>query len=261
MGVVASYIGYRSRKQSFTPYGAFSLQLHEVCRLPLIIGDGVAASLSIANLCTQLAAMEKDIRVSQAENKNKESVIDYLLQTNVRNASVNGSTAKLQGQLLALRAAIEQTHKEVGEIKEKLGKAEDAIITLSALNAPGSRSQSISTSSSNRSDPPPKSEAVSGNLIDLLDCSQDFSQDSSHAKAVEEDTTLLDNYYEEDLEIEGVLKNTIRDQSIPQSSDSEFEGSSYIVRFTDSDEDDIQGDAIKTSTSVLHQELLSLSTC
>ena len=249
MGVVASYIGYRSRKQSFTPYGALSQQLHEVCRLPLIIGDGVTASPSITNLCTQLAAIEKDIQVSQAENKNKESIIDYLLQTNVRNASVNGSTAKLQGQLRALRAAIEQTHKEVREIKDKLEKAEDAIIALSTLNAPGSRTQSIST---NRSYPPP-----SGDLIDLLDC----TQDSSYAKAVEEETTLLDDYYEDDSETEGVLKNTIRDQLKPQPFDSEFEGSSYIVRFTDSDEDDTHGDAIKTSTTVLHQEVSSLFTC
>ena len=219
MGVVASYLGYRSRKQSFTPYGAFSQQLHQV---------------SIANLCTQLVAMKKDIQVSQAQNKNKEGVIEYLLQTNVRNASVKGSTAQLQRQLLALRAAIEQTHKEVGEIKDKLGKAEDAIIALSTLNAPNSKSQSISTCSSNRSYPLPSSEVVSGDLIDLLD----YSQDCSYVMAVEEDTTLLDKYYEDDSETEGVLKDAVRDQLIPQPSDSEFEGSSYIVHFTDSDEND-----------------------
>lgn len=256
MGVVASYLGYKSQKQSFTPYGALSQQLHQVCSLPLILNDGVTASPSIASLCTQLAAMEKDIQVSQAQNKNKEGVIDYLLQTNVRNASVKGSTAQLQRQLLALRATIEQTHKEVGEIKDKLEKAEDAIIALSTLNAPSSRSQSISTSSSNRGYPPPKSEAVSGDLIDLLDC----SQDSSHAKAVEEETTLLDDYYEDESETEGVLKNTIRDQLLPQPFNSEFEGSSYIVHFTDSDKDDAQGDTVKTSITVLHQEVLSLST-
>ena len=257
MGVVASYLGFRHQKRSFTPYGASRQQLHQVCSLPPILDDGVAASPSIINLCTQLAAMEKDIQVSQAQNKNKESIIDYLLQSNVRNASIKGSTAQVQGQLLALRAAIEQTHKEVRGIKDKLEKAEDAIIALSTLNAPSSESQSISTSSSNRSYPPPKSEALNGDLIDLLDC----SQDSSHATAVEEDTTLLNNDYDDDSEIEGILKNAIRDQLISQSSDSEFEGSSYIVHFTDSDQDDIQGDAVKTSTTVLHQEALSLSTC
>ena len=163
----------------------------------------------------------------------------------------------LQAQLLALRAAIERTHKEIGEINDKLGKAKDAIIALTTLNAPIPRSQSISTSSSNCSDLLPKSEAVSEDLIDLLD----FSQDSSHVEALDEDTTLLDSYSEDDSEVEGLLKNVNRDPIIPQSSYSEFESSSYIVHFTDSDEDDSQGDAIKVSTTVLHQEVLSLSSC
>ena len=257
MGATASYLGYKSQKQPFTPYGQFSQQLHQGRSLPLILDNGVAASPSIANIYTHLAALEKDIQVSRAQNKNKEAVIDYLMQTNVRNASVKGSTAQLQGQLLALRAATERTHKEVGEIKDKLKKAEDAIIALSALSVPSSRPHSISTSFSNRSYPSLKSDVVSEDLIDLLDC----SQDSGITKAVEEDTTLLDDYYEDDSEIEGVLKNATRDQLIPQSSDSEFEGSSYIVHFTESDEDDTLGDAVKISTTVLHQEVLSLSTC
>ena len=257
MGVIASYLGYRSQKQSFTPHGVFPQQLHKGDSLPLILENGVADSPSMANLYTRLAAMEKDVQVSRAQNRNKEAVIDYLLQTNTKNTSVKESTAQLQGQLLALRAAIERTHKDIGEINDKLGKAKDAIIALTTLNAPSSRSQSTLTSSSNCSYPLSKSEAVSENLIDLLDC----SQDSSHAKALDEDTTLLDDYYEDDLEIEGVLKNATRNKINSQSLDLEFEGSSYIVHFTDSDEDDTQGDAVKASTMVLHQEVLSLSTC
>ena len=247
MGVIASYLGYRSQKQFFTPHGVFPQQLHESYSLPLILDNEVAKSPSVTKLCTQLAAMEKDIQVFRAQNQNKEAVIDYILQTNVRDTCVKQSTAQLQGQLLTLRAAIERTHKEVGEINDKLGKAKDAIIALTTLNAPSSRSQSILTSSSNRSYPLPKSEAVSEDLIDLLDC----SQDSSHAKAVEEDTTLLDDYYEDDPEIEGVPKNATRDQLDSQSLDSVFEDSSYIVHFTDSNEDDTQGDAVKVSTTVL----------
>ena len=257
MGVVASYLGYRSQKQSFTPHGDFPQQLHEGYSLPLILDNRVADFPSMANLYTRLAATEKDIQVSRAQNKNKEAVIDYLLQTNIRNASVKPSTAQLQRQLLVLSTAIERTHKELGEINDKLGKAKDTIIALTTLNAPISRSQSISTSSSNRSYPLPKSEAVSEDLIDLLDCSQDFS----HEKALEEDTTLLDNYYEDESEIEGLFKDANRDPIIPQSSDSEFESSSYIVHFTDSDEVDSQGDAVKVSETVLHQEVLSLSSC
>ena len=254
MGVAASYLGYKSQKQSSTPYGVLPQQLHEGHSLPLILDDGVAASSSIANLHTRLAVMEKAIEVSRALDKHKETLIGYLLQTLVKNVSIQESTAQLQGQILALRAAIELTHKEIGEIKDKLGKAKDAIIALTELNAPGSRSQSIFTSSSDRSYPFPKSEAVSEDLIDLLDC----SQDCSHAKAVEEDTTLLDDYYDDDPEIEGVLKTATRDQLNSQSSDSEFEGSPYIVHFTDSHEDDTPGDAVKVSKTILHQEVLSL---
>ena len=251
MGVTASFLGFRSKKQSFTPHRDFPQQLHEGYSLPLILDNGVTESRSIANIYTHLATIEKEIQVSRAQSKTKEAVIDYLLQVNVRTASVKESTAQLQGQLLALRSAIERIHKEIGEINDKLGKAKGAIIALTTLNASSSRSQSIQTSSSNRSYPPPKSAAVSEDLIDLLDC----SQYSSYAKAVEEDTTLLDSYCEDDLEIEGLLKNTNRNPILPQSSDSEFEGSSYIVHFTDSDED-----AVKASTTVSHQEVLSLST-
>ena len=253
MGVTASYLGYRSPEQSSTPHGVFPQQLHQGYSLPLILENGIADSPSMANLYTRIAAMERDIQISRAQNENKEAVIDYLLQTHIRNASVRESTAQLQDQLLSLRAAIERTHKEIGEINKKLGKAKDAIIALTTLNAPSSRSHSILTSSSNRSYPLPKSEAVSEDLIDLLDC----SQDSSHAKALEEDTTLLDDYYEDDLEIEGVATRC----TINSPSDSEFEGSPYIVHFTNSDEDDTQGDAVKVSTTVLHQEVLPLSTC
>ena len=260
MGVTTSYLSYRSQKQSLTPHGGFPQQLHHGYSLPLILDNGVTDSPSIANLYTHLTAMENDIQVSQAQNKNKEAVIDYLLQTNSRNASLKESTAQLQGQLLALRATIERTHKEVREINEKLGKAKTTIIALTTLNAPSPRSQSILTSSSNRSYPHPNSEAVSEDLIDLLDC----SQDSSHAKAVGEDTTLLDDYHEDDSEIEGILKITTRDQFNSQSSDSKLEGSSYITHFTDSDEDDTQGDAVKVSTTVLHHttpRIFVSSTC
>ncbi|KAM0794336.1 hypothetical protein BDR22DRAFT_711242 [Usnea florida] len=245
MGVTTSYLSYRSQKQSLTPHGGFPQQLHEGYSLPLILDNGVTDSPSIANLYTHLIAMEKDIQVSRAQNRNKEAVIDYLLQTNFRNASVKESTAQLQGQLLALKATIERTHKEVREINEKLGKAKDAIIALTTLNAPSPRSQSILTTSSNRSYSHPNSEAVGEDLIDLLYC----SQEPSHAKAVGEDTTLLDDYYEDDSEIKGIIKNTTRDQLNSQFSDSEFESSSYIVHFTDSDGDDTQGDAIKLSTT------------
>ena len=246
MGVIASYLGYRSQKQSFTPHEGFPKQLHKGYSLPLIPDNGVADSPSMANLYIHLAAIEKEIQVLRAQNTNKEAVIDYLLQINLRNASVKESTAQLQGQLLTPRAAIERTHKEIGEINDKLRKAKDAIIALTTLNAPSLRSQSILTSSSNSSLPLPKSKAVSEDLIDLLDC----SQDSSHEKALEEDTTLLDEYYEDDLEIEGVLENATRNKTNSQSSDPEFEGSSYIVHFIDSAEDGAQGDAVKVSTTL-----------
>ncbi|KAF6232322.1 hypothetical protein HO173_009427 [Letharia columbiana] len=233
MGATLSYLGYASHQQPHPGfYERVSRQLHQGFEPTLIFGNKDAVSPSIIDLCTRLTALEKDLQISRTANTNKEAVIQYLLQSSVSNARVKERTVKLKEQLLVLKTTIDHTHKEKKEIKDKLRKAEDTIFALSRPNVPNSMSQSISTSFSSHSDSPPKSEIVTEDLIDLLDCSQEFSN----------------KFYEDESDTEGVSNSTTPFQSLQQSSDSDFEGSSYIVHFADSDEDTKSQDAVKVST-------------
>ena len=247
MGATFSYLGYASHQQ---PHPRSHEQLHysSLVDPALILGNGDVASPSFIDLYTRLAALQKDLQISRAENTNKEAIIQYLLSSSVNNTRVREITVKLKEQLRVLKTANDRITKEKEEIEGKLGNAKN---TISALTTPGvfsSVAQSTSTSFSSRSDSPPKSEPVTEDLIDLLDC----SQESGSQKLVEDDTTLLDDFYEEESDVERVLKNTTPDQSLHQSSDSEFEGSSYIVRFANSDEEIKPQDAVKISHKVIH---------
>ncbi|CAF9908534.1 MAG: hypothetical protein ALECFALPRED_004667 [Alectoria fallacina] len=247
MGATLSFLGYASHQQ---PYSRYHEHVSQQLNCPshggptIILGSGDAASPSIIDLCIRLAALKKDLQISRAGNTNKEAVIQYLLQSSVSNARVKQTTVQLKEQFLILKTAIDRTTKENEEIKDKLSKVEDTIFALSAPSVPNSRPQSTSTSFSSRSDFPPKGELATENLIDLLGC----SQEADSAKLMEEDTTLLEEFYEDGSDIEGVFKNTTPDPSLHQFSDSEFEGSSYIVHFADSDEDAKPQDAIEVST-------------
>lgn len=260
MGAILSFLGYASHQQPYSRYHEDGFQQfnHPSHGGPTpILGSGDAASVSIIDLCTRLAALEKDLQFSRAGNTNKEAVIKYLLQSSVSNARVKQTTVQLKEQLIILRTAIDRTTKENEEIKDKLRKVEDAISALSTSTVPSSRPQSTATSFSSRSGFPPKSELVTEDLIDLLAC----SQEADSAKLMDEDTTLLEEFYEDGSDIEGVFKNTTPDQSLHQFSDSDFEGSSYIVHFADNDKDAEPQDAIKVSTKVRRREALYYSSC
>ena len=90
--------------------------------------------------------------------------------------------------------------------------------------------QSCATSFSRHSYSQAKDEISTQNLIDLLD----GSQESGISKLTEEDTTLMEEFSEDLSEAEGV-ENTTPDSSLNRSFGSEFEESSYIVRFADAD--------------------------
>lgn len=253
MGATFSYLGYASRQQ---PQPRFHAQIpqqihyHSLVGPTLILGNGDATSPSSIDLYTRLAALEKDLEISRTGNVDKEAVIQHLLKSSVNNARVKEITVKIKEQLRDLKTTHDQLKKENEEIKAKLRRAEDTIFALSTPTVPNSKFQSISTSLTSRSGFRPKSEPVTEGLIDLLDC----SQASDSTKLVEEDSTLLDDFCEDDSEIEGFFKNTTPDESLHHSFDSETIESSYIVRFANTDEDAIPQDTIKVSTEVLHRE-------
>ena len=258
MGATLSYLGYASHQQP-RPHSHEHVfqQLHQGRGRILIFGTEDSASRSIIDLCARLATLEKDLQISRAENTNKEAVIQYLLQPRVSNAHVNEITAHLKEQLLVLKMTIDRTKKENEEIKDRLLKAEDAILAVATPSVPNSRPQSTSTSFSNCSDSTAKSVVVTEDLIDLLGC----SQESDVAKCKEEDTTLLDEDYEDELETEREFNNTTPDQSLHLSFDTEFEGPSYITHFADSDEDAKPQDAVEVSGEVMRQEAMYCSNC
>lgn len=248
MGATLSYLGYASHQQRFSrSHEPVSQQLHRRCGQTVILGNGDAASLPIIDLCTHLGALEKDLEICRAENTNKEAVIQYLLQSSVDNTCVKETIEKLKGQLLVLKTIINRTNKETDKNRDRLGKVEDSIYALSTPSVPSPRPDSTSTSFSSCSECSPNSGVVAEDLIDLLDC----SQESDIAKLMGEDTTLLDESYEDESDIEGVFKSTTPDQSLYQSFASEFEGHPYITHFADSDETSKVQDSTKASTKKL----------
>ena len=237
MGAILSYLGYASHQQPDPRSRQHVSQLHQ------------SLGPSIIDLYTRLTALEKDLKISQVGNSEKEAVIQYLLQSSVSNARDKESTIKLKEQLLLLKTTIDQVNKENEEIKDKLGKAKDIIFALSRRSILNSRSQSTSTSFSSGSDSPPKSGVVTEDLIDLSGC----SQESDSAKLTEEDTTLLDEIYNDKLNTADATSDTTSAQSPHESHnslDSEFQDFPYLVHFADNDDEDSSKEGDERITKV-----------
>ena len=232
MGATLSYLGYAPKQQSYTCFHERrSQQLHQRCGPILILSNGDAASPSVIDICTHLVTLEKDLKISRAGNISKEAVIQYLLQYSVSDTRFQEFTVQLDAQFLALKTTIDEANKENENIKDKLRKAEEAIISLSTPSVPYSTSQSPSFS--NYTDLPTKSKAATEDLIDLLDC----SHECDGTKLMGEDSTLLDESNEDETDTEEIAQRITPDQNLHQSSDLDYEVSSYIVHFTNSGED------------------------
>ena len=250
MGATLSHLGYASHQQYHNK--RVPQQLHQGCGPIPILGKGDAASFSFIDLCTRLVALEKDLQISRADNSNKEVVIQYLLQSSVGSAGIKETTAQLKRQLLALKTTIDRTNEENEGIKEKLGKAEEAIIALSTPSVPTSGPQSTCTSFSSCTGPPAKTGAETEDLIDLLGC----NQLSESAKLTEGDSTLLDEDFTDEPDIERLSQRANLHQALHQYSVSEVGGSSYFVHFADSEEDAKPQDIATLSVNVLRREAL-----
>lgn len=226
MGAILSCLGYTLHQQ---PYPRSDWHVPQQLHYPSL----VKLSPSITELYTRLGALEKNLQVSQAENTNKETVIQYLLQSSVSNARICEVTVKLKEQLLALTTKNDQTKKENEEVKAKLGRAEEIIFALSSPGVVSSTPQSTLTSFSSCGESPLELELLTEDLIDL----SDYSPESDSANLTKKDTTLLEKFYEDESDIDAGCKGSTPDQSLNRSSDLEFEGSSYIVHFADADEE------------------------
>lgn len=244
MGATFSYLGYASHQPRHSQsHEHISQQFHSSCGQTVVLGKEGAASLPIIDLCTRIGASEKDLELCRTENAKKEAVIQYLLQSSVSNTRISEITEKLKERLSALTTTIDRTNKEYGE---RLLKVEDSVYALSTRSILISGPVSTSTSFSGCSDCPQNSGVVAEDLIDLLDC----SQESDSVKLMGDETTLLDQSCEEESNPESVVKNATPNQSLRQSSDSEFQDFPYIVHFTDNDEEGNPNDSVKVATKV-----------
>ena len=232
MGATLSYLGYASNQQSYTPFNERRSQwLHQCCGPILVLGNGDAASPSVIDLCTRLVTLETDLKISRADNSSRDAFIQYLLQYGVSDTQFQQFLVQLDAQFLALKTTIDRTNRENENIQDKLRKAEEAIVSLSTARVPCSTSQSPSFSKN--TDLPTKSEIVTEDLIDLLGCSHECDS----AKLVGGDSTLPDECYEDETDNGEEGQNLTPDQNLHQPSDLDYEGSPYIVRFTNSGED------------------------
>ena len=183
-----------------------------------------------------LVVLEKDLQIAQ-------------LQSSINNFRFKEAIGE---QLLALKTTIDRTTKEHEEIRHKLGKAEEAIIALSTPNLPSSGLHSISTSFTNSSDAPSQQGSVPEDLINLLD----ISHEPSSTISTDEETTLHDELFGEESDVERASKNVETDQSLRQSSDWEYKEPSYIVHFANGDEDAKPRDTVALSTEVVCLQIL-----
>lgn len=249
MGATLSYLGYLSNQHLHTPsHGHVSQQLHQYYRPFLILSRRDTALPSIIDLYTRLIASEKDLQISQASNTHKEIVIEYLLQSNASNACFQ-ENLQLKAQLLVLKTTIDRINRENEEVKDKLRKAEEAI-GLSTSSVPASGPLPISTTFSSYANSPVEGEAVTEDLIDLLSC----IQDSDGGKTKEGHTTLRDELSEDEPDIEEVSQRNTPDRALHQTSDLDSEGPSYLVHFTNEDDDTEGQDTVVLSTKVLRRE-------
>ena len=245
MGAILSYFGYASQQQTNIRSNEHVLQqLHQCCGQIVILGNGHAASPSVIDLCTHLIAQEKDLLLARAGNTNRDAVIKYLLQHHASNSRVEEITVQLKAQFLVLKMSIDRTDKENEEIKDRLRKAEGAIVALATPSVPDAPSQS--TSISNCSDSPAKSEAVTEDLIDL-----GCSQESDSARLMEEDSTLRDEFSENesDNEVESQGTGTTPYQALHDFADLEYCGRPYLVHFADKTEDQSKDPGISEESS------------
>ena len=231
MGATLSYLGYAPCQQSCTPFHERHFQqLRPRCGPILILGNEDAASAYVNDICTRLVTLEKDLQISREGNISKEAVIQYLLHYKVSDTQLKEFTVQLSAQFLALQTTIDQTNKENENIKDKLRKAEEAIISLSAPSTPCSTSQSPSFI--DYTGLPTKSTAATEDLIDLLDCSHECDS----GKLMGEDSTLPNELDDDETDTEAIAQRITPDQNLHQLSDLDYDGSSYIVHFTNSSE-------------------------
>ena len=227
MGSHAAHFGY-SRGHSPYPHG--HEHLHEqnhhsgLGRLPTAPSFGQPISASNVDLSIRLAVLEKEYYSAQVENAKKEAIIQYLLHSKTGGTAPNTETADTGAEVLSLKKNTAELNKNNEQLRSQLQQALDIIFALSAPIANGLAVQSPKTA---------KVDLVKTNdLIDLLD----RDESSEGAKLGGEETTLLDDFYDDVSENGEMSKHPPPNQSSSASFSSDMtDESSYIRHFVKDD--------------------------
>ncbi len=180
------------------------------------------------DLITRLFLLEKDLQIAQAENTKKEAVIQYLLNSKVSHPIVEDKAGTLKEEISSLKEKNARYEKDFQRIRSRLRKTLDTIFVLSTAKtiSDGSRSSPVSGPCCTKAP-----ETVTIKAEDLIDLSGS-GEDIGGTKDSEEDTTLLDDSYDDLSEFEGPLENAQPVSNLTNlfSSDS-TEDSAYIRHF------------------------------
>lgn len=145
------------------------------------------------DLTTRLFLLEKDLQIVQAENIKKEAVIQYLLNTKLAKSIPDHHAEELKKIILSLKEKITVYKGYFDKSRNKLRRGRDAILASGTPNVDTDSNGSSSTSGFDCS-------KASQNLIvkaeDLIDLSE-LGEDSAAARTSEEDTTLLEDSYDD----------------------------------------------------------------
>jgi hypothetical protein len=192
---------------------------------------GHSIPITIVDLSTRLAVLERDYQNSQAENSKQEAVIQYLLHSVVGQGPSEKKATELGDQVSSLKERNSELTKDAEQLRSQLQQALDIIFTLSTPIAAGF---AVQPAQNNDRDCGKGSKIATvdlvgkNDLIDLLEC----VEGSSDVKLDGEETTLLEDDYN-DVSDDGVEIGKIAgDQSMSQSFSSDLtDESSYIHRF------------------------------
>ncbi len=231
MGSYQSYLGLDPQQQ-IHPYAQnrpYQPSHHPGLAVPPFgAAAGYPAVGPQIDLITRLILLEKDIQIAQAENTKKEAVIQYLLNSKVSHPIVEDKAGTLKEEISSLKEKNARYEKDFRRIRSRLRKALDTILALSTAKtiSDGSRYSSVSGPSCTKA-----TETVTIKAEDLIDLSGP-GEDVGGTKGSEEDTTLLDDSYDDLSDFKEPLEDAqpVLNSTNSFSSDS-TEDSAYIRHF------------------------------
>lgn len=189
---------------------------------------GYPTSAASIDLISRLVLLEKDLQLAHADNIKKDAIIHYLLYTRGTEPVLDNDAQKLKQEISSLEKKIARYEEEFQSIKTQLSRALDIIFTLSAGKVDYDGSQLFSVSGLSRCKAPHNPIPRVEDLIDL----SNFGKEPVELTAPDEDTTLLEDNFDDLSDTETVPRTEENAQDFTASFSSDLtEDSAYIHHF------------------------------